>query len=53
MVYGPKKQPLTEDGQMLHARVLGFVHPRTGEYMEFESPLPDDFENILKKIRKV
>lgn len=53
MVYGPKKQPLTEDGQMLHARVLGFVHPRTGEYMEFESPLPDEFENILKKIRKV
>jgi len=53
MVYGPKKQPLTEDGQMLHAKILGFIHPRTGEYMEFESPLPDEFENILKKIRKV
>ena len=52
MVYGPKKQPLTEDGQMLHARVLGFVHPRTGEYMEFERPLPEEFEQVLRKVRK-
>ena len=52
MVYGPKKQPLTEDGQMLHARVLGFVHPRTGEYMEFERPLPDEFQQILQKVRR-
>jgi len=52
MVYGPKKQPLTEDGQMLHARVLGFVHPRTGEYMEFERPLPEAFEQVLRKVRK-
>lgn len=50
MVYGPKKQPLTEDGQMLHARVLGFVHPRTGEYMEFERPLPPEFEAVLQKL---
>ena len=52
MVYGPKKQPLTEEGQMLHARVLGFVHPRTGEYMEFERPLPEEFEQVLRKVRK-
>ncbi len=52
MVYGPKKQPLTEDGQMLHAKVLGFVHPRTGEYMEFERPLPEEFQQILNKVRK-
>jgi 23S rRNA pseudouridine1911/1915/1917 synthase len=52
MVYGPKKQTLTEDGQMLHARVLGFVHPRTGEYMEFERPLPEEFEHVLRKVRK-
>ena len=50
MVYGPKKQPLTEDGQMLHARVLGFVHPRTGEYMEFQRPLPPEFEAVLQKL---
>ncbi|MGN0712575.1 MAG: RluA family pseudouridine synthase, partial [Anaerovoracaceae bacterium] len=48
MVYGPKKQPLTEDGQLLHARVLGFVHPRTGEYMEFERPLPPEFMAVLQ-----
>lgn len=52
MVYGPKKQPLTEDGQMLHARMLGFVHPRTGEYMEFERPLPEEFQQVLQKVRK-
>ncbi|MBR1990626.1 MAG: RluA family pseudouridine synthase [Firmicutes bacterium] len=52
MVYGPKKQALTEDGQMLHAKILGFVHPATGEYMEFERPLPESFEKILDKIRK-
>lgn len=50
MVYGPKKQPLTEDGQMLHARVLGFVHPRTGEYMEFQRPLPPEFMAVLQKL---
>jgi 23S rRNA pseudouridine1911/1915/1917 synthase len=38
-------------GQTLHAGVLGFVHPRTGEYMEFEAPLPDYFEAILAKLR--
>lgn len=38
-------------GQMLHAGVLGFVHPRTGEYMEFKSDLPDDFQDLLEKLR--
>ena len=52
MVYGPKKQELTEEGQLLHAGVLGFIHPRTGEYMEFSSPRPEVFENILKKLRE-
>lgn len=52
MVYGPKKQALTEDGQMLHAKILGFVHPATGKYMEFERPLPESFEKILSKVRK-
>lgn len=39
--YGPKKT-LAIDGQALHAGVLGFHHPRTGEYLEFEAPLPED-----------
>ncbi|MBQ0005690.1 MAG: RluA family pseudouridine synthase [Clostridiales bacterium] len=49
-VYGPKKQTLTDGGQMLHAGVLGFVHPSTGEYMEFESQLPEYFADILAKL---
>lgn len=51
MIYGPKKQQLTENGQLLHAAVIGFVHPVTEEYMEFSAPLPEHFEAILKKIR--
>lgn len=50
-VYGPQKQRLNVEGQMLHAGTLGFVHPRTGEYMEFHSPLPEDFEKILIRLR--
>ncbi|WP_312653568.1 RluA family pseudouridine synthase [Aminipila sp.] len=52
MVYGPKKKVLGVDTQMLHAKILGFKHPSTGEYMEFESPLPEEFETVLKKLRK-
>ncbi len=51
VVYGPKKQPFHLDGQALHARVLGFVHPTTGKYMEFEAPLPENFENLLKRLK--
>lgn len=49
-VYGPKKSKYTLEGQCLHAKVLGFVHPRTGEYMEFEVALPEYFEKLLKKL---
>lgn len=52
LVYGYKKQRFETKGQLLHARILGFIHPSTGKYMEFEAPLPDYFENILKKLRK-
>ena len=52
LVYGPKKQPFSLEGQALHARVLGFVHPTTGEYMEFEAPLPAHFEALLERLRK-
>ena len=50
-VYGPKKNNFKVEGQLLHAYLLGFVHPRTGEYMEFESPLPDEFQRVLSKLR--
>ena len=50
-VYGPKKPELGADrGQLLCARVLGFVHPRSGEYMEVSVPLPDEFAAILAKL---
>ena len=52
-VYGPAKQPFRLNGQTLHAGVLGFVHPRTGEYMEFSAPLPDYFEELLTKLRRL
>lgn len=49
--YGPRKT-LQIDGQALHAGVLGFVHPRTGEYLEFEAPLPEYFEQLLAALKK-
>ncbi|MEH7084544.1 RluA family pseudouridine synthase [Neobacillus drentensis] len=48
--YGPKKT-LDINGQALHAGVLGFNHPRTGEYLEFEAPLPEDIELLLNQLR--
>lgn len=50
-LYGPSKCPFKLQGQTLHAKILGFVHPTTGEYMEFEAPLPDYFEKLLQKLR--
>lgn len=52
LLYGPKKQTIPIEGQMLHAKTLGFVHPRTGNYMEFDSPLPEYFIEILTELRK-
>ena len=49
-LYGPKKQPFGLNGQLLHARLLGFVHPRTGEYMEFSSEIPEYFQEVLDKL---
>ncbi|MBO4652740.1 MAG: RluA family pseudouridine synthase [Lachnospiraceae bacterium] len=51
-VYGKAKQPFSTDGQVLHAGVLGFIHPTTGEYVEFRAPLPEYFEELLRKLRK-
>ena len=53
-VYGPArtKQFLNLQGQTLHAGVLGFLHPRTGEYMEFTAPLPEYFTHLLATLPK-
>ena len=51
-VYGDKKNAYHLQGQALHAMILGFVHPHTGEYMEFEAPLPEYFVKLLDKLRK-
>ena len=51
-VYGPKKSAFALEGQTLHAMVLGFRHPGTGQYVEFTAPLPDYFENLLVKLRR-
>lgn len=49
-VYGKAYKGI--EGQCLHAKKLGFIHPETGEYMEFDSELPDYFTDILEKIRQ-
>ncbi len=48
--YGIKKEKFNLKGQLLHARTIGFTHPRTGELCEFSSELPDYFTDILKKL---
>lgn len=50
--YGAKKEQFNLNGQLLHAKTIGFVHPRTGNLMEFTSELPDYFQNVLLKLRK-
>ena len=49
-VYGPKNSKFKLDGQTLHAKKIGFIHPTTNEYIEFDSELPDYFKNIIKKL---
>lgn len=50
-LYGPKKV-IGNTGQFLHAKLIGFNHPRTNEYLEFERDIPDNFKEILEKLRK-
>ncbi len=49
-VYGSSKCPFKLTGQTLHAKTLGFIHPTTKEYVEFDAPLPDYFQDLLKKL---
>ena len=51
LVYGPKSKKYNLEGQVLHAGVLGFEHPITGQYMEFKSELPEYFQKLLKLLR--
>ncbi|BCJ99732.1 pseudouridine synthase [Anaerocolumna chitinilytica] len=51
-LYSNNKSNFGLEGQALHARVLGFIHPSTGEYVEFEAPLPAYYEELLKKLRR-
>lgn len=48
-VYGPKNCITELNGQALHAGVLGFIHPRNGQYIEFSSPWPQEFDKFIKK----
>ncbi|MDY2937527.1 MAG: RluA family pseudouridine synthase [Fusicatenibacter sp.] len=51
-VYGPRNCPIKNlQGQTLHAMILGFLHPRNGQYMEFTAPLPEYFEKLLLRFR--
>lgn len=49
--YSNGKNPFGVTSQMLHSKVLGITHPGTNEYMEFEAPLPEEFEVVLNKLR--
>ena len=51
-VYGSGKNPYHLNGQALHARTLGLVHPRTGEYLEVTAPYPADFEKLFRILKR-
>lgn len=51
-VYGPKKNHYTIEGQALHAKVLGFTHPRTGERIRLETEWPEDMEKVYKSLKQ-
>ena len=53
-LYAPNggKNPFWLSGQCLHARFIGFIHPRSGKYVSFDSELPDYFTRILEILRK-
>ncbi len=51
-LYGSRKQQFNLDGQVLHASTIGFNHPINGQYLEFTSPLPDNFQQLLAQLRE-
>ncbi len=52
-VYGIKKERFNLQGQLLHAKTIGFIHPATGKMMEFTSEIPDYFKSVLENLRKI
>lgn len=52
-VYGVKGEKLNFSGQCLHAKKIGFIHPKSGKYMEFDSVLPEYFDSFLNKLRNI
>jgi 23S rRNA pseudouridine1911/1915/1917 synthase len=50
-IYGKKNEKFKLSGQVLHAKTLGFIHPISKEYMEFDSELPDSFKGLIEKLR--
>jgi len=52
-VYGPRKQELTIKRQALHSHILGFIHPFTKKYMEFQAPLPDDIQELITSLEEL
>ncbi len=50
--YGIKKEKFNLSGQLLHAKTIGFTHPKTGELMRFDSALPDYFQGVLENLRR-
>jgi 23S rRNA pseudouridine1911/1915/1917 synthase len=50
-IYGPKNSPFNLEGQVLHAKTLGFIHPTTKQYIEFNSELPIYFQNLLNNLK--
>lgn len=52
-VYGPAKCPYKLQGQTLHAKTIGIVHPRTKEYIEVDAPLPEYFSSLLEKLELI
>jgi len=51
-VYGPSKCPYKLQGQTLHAKIIGIIHPHTGQYVEADAPLPEYFLSLLNKLDK-
>ncbi len=51
-VYGVKKEKFNLNGQLLHAKTIGFIHPTTGKLMEFTSEIPEYFADVLKKLKE-
>lgn len=52
-VYGQEKNKFGIEGQVLHAKTIGFIHPSTKEYVEYEAPINDEFSNLLDILRKI